>query len=506
MKRTRIITLFLAALLAASALAACRQHPPTDWREDVNSALSKDTAKSDRPNIQTSTAVTTTVEPSETTIPVFVEFPPKTVTVVKEPESYTNINAGKIHPISNPDETPEICIGNTSHLLYQSKIYHSYRSGATANKELVSVDLSEMVSYDPTAEQYSKPVPESVSVCTDPFCSHGSGDCPATFPAGITLFAIFAIDYEGSAGGPPVFYVVADEPGYIQVGEQQITQKAEDAAIYRYDSQTGKREVLVQDLPKRIYGFAVGGGYIYYTSRTGLVALDRSGKEVARIGEEDNCHYIITMENGRLYYCDSVGKLYSAKPDLSDVRLEYQHDLTNMSETVASMISTIGDVPFGYRVADGYAYYCSDFVSETIDREEYSDIELKSSSIYRLDLNDPSAEPELLVKDGCKDTDLLGVADEKVYYRPNTYYEDGNPAETVCAVDLSTLKNETVAENAYKIPSSGALCTDDVILTSEFILGKNMHDPYFYLLYHFETGDLMYISNEFDCGEVVTGE
>ena len=42
-----------------------------------------------------------------------------------------------------------------------------------------------------------------------------------------------------------MFYICAAEPEYTVIGEQVIETESKDAAIYRYDSATGKRTMLV---------------------------------------------------------------------------------------------------------------------------------------------------------------------------------------------------------------------------------------------------------------------
>lgn len=391
-------------------------------------------------------------------------------------------------------------------------LYFPYTYSQRESLILHSVKLSDLVNSDPAAEIKMQYVPRPTSVCTDPFCMHLSYDqnsgiiCPLYFQDGSAdNFArtIYCIDYEASKGSSPVFYITAAEPAYTVVGNQVIQTLSEDAAIYRYDSATGKRETVVQDLPELINFFAVSDDYIYYAYANGLIALDKSGKKIGEITASSNPHYILASENGLLYISDSMGTLYTAEPDLSELTLIYSYDTSKIDAQWAGFVMSQGDIPFGYTVKDGYLYYCADFKYEATEYQEFV-----SSSIYRLPLNDLSVSPELLVKDGCNAKDILGIVGEKVYYTPNVWHlNERNSgyqlAQGLTAVDLSTLEIITLEEDAFDMPRVKGLSHETPLITSNFLVGEQRHytmgTPYL-ALYHFETGEIMYISKQQEYG------
>lgn len=500
-----------ALLLATSVFTACAKAPDGDWRDEVTSVLSQVDAS--KPNVThplpstDNTTTDTQREPSSGRKPI-------------RPE-YTNPNAGKSHPITNADanEVPTVSYGNTLQLVYGNKVYFSYHDDETGMQVWHSVDLLNMNSYDPQiTNKYSQVIASRATpLCMNPFCQHKEYSknngfiCPLYFKTHRDdsvkdYLPIYCIDYTESNGGAPVFYILAAEPEYKVVGEQVIKNTADDYAIYRYDTAVGEREIIAENLPGYPETLTICGEYIYYYSFNGLTAINKKGKTV---GTSDTAVYILGYENGVLYLSDLMGKVYTAKKDLSNLKEVFTVDTSDMSDKLLSSMLKSPITPFGYQISEGYLYYVDDpevfWQSEKLDYSFHY-----TTSIYRIPINDLSAEPERVLESQCLDGEFYGIAGGKLYYIPPINYWGDSTKDYVYSfclayVDLTTKETKVMEEFAFDMPEHGVNQRQAHVITSELLVGLsrqyNIANSYI-VLYHFETGDIMYISKSSMYGKV----
>lgn len=490
-KLLSLTSISLAVLLFTSALlTACQKAPEGDWRDEVTSVLSQ--MEEQRP-VHTTTSVSH--RPSGNDAP--------------EP-GYTNDNVGQLHPISNPDAgvIPSVSYGNTGVLVYRDQVYVPMRDGGNYSSLLHSVNLSDLISYDPASGASGQFVPKATPLCFDPFCQHktyGQNNgmiCSLNFDnrrfeSIRNSQPIYCIDYKESSGVSPVFYIVAGESEYKVVGEQVVENVADDYAIYKYNTALGKREIIAENLPDSITSLTICGDYIYYYSSEGLTAIDKTGRQV---GNSESAVHILAYENGILYLSDSMGKIYTSGEDLSNLKFVYTVDTSQMDYQAVIHLLQATATPFGYVVEDGYLYFCSNpqviWTSTVSDRRQYS------SSIYRVPLNDLTVTPELIVSDQCYSGFLYGVRDSKLYFVPSiNQYGDSDTkwvnARCLAYADLSTKEVTVLEEHAFDMPKCGINETQRPVLTSGFVIGPERQyntAQSLLALYHFETGDIMYIS------------
>ena len=138
------------------------------------------------------------------------------------------------------------------------------------------------------------------------------------------------------------------------------------------------------------------------------MAINKKGEQV---GNCDSVKYILGYENGKLYLTDVMGKVYTANKDLSNVKEVFTVDTSALTEEQIVHMIEMPNTPFGYRIVDGYLYYVNDY--EIILKEYDFDY---VTSIYRVALNDLSAEPELILDKQCWLGQFYGVAGNKLYY------------------------------------------------------------------------------------------
>ena len=467
-------------LLTAFVCIACQKPTDGNWRDEVTSVMDQ---------LATTTAPTIVGHPSDSS------------------------DQDNLHPLTNPDADviPSVSYGNKQLLLYGNKVY-AVMHYEYSTSLLCSVNLSEMVNYDPQAKRDEQFVPPFTPVCFDPFCQHFPYDfnddiiCPIYFDlhksgqSDAAVFdPIFCIDYSESKGESPVFYICAAEPEYRVVGGQVIFQSVADLAIYRYDPATGERKIVAEDLSSSIYQMDICGNYIIYGDDSGLTAMDKSGNVVGTIPKMGEDFSILDRIDGVLYIADSMGTVYTANEDLSRLQTVYIYDYSDMDESMVLNCLLRGYRPVGMTIANGYLYYCD-------DHTEIEQYKTYSSSIYRIPLRDFSADPELVVDDICYASSLLGIADGVLYFTP-TYRRPGtegknywHQAYSLASVDLSTLKVTIMEEAAFDMPGYVSIKDQRLILTSEFIVGPtecyNAY-PSLYILYHFASGDIMYIDQKY---------
>ena len=252
-------------IIASLAMAACMAHPTV--RKAVKQVLREWT------NTSVQSVTTTTTELSYNSGPI-------------RPE-YINENAGKVHPITNPDagEIPNVSYGNTTQLVYGNKVYYSDNS----HHIWYSVDLANMISYDPKGVR----TPSNVqSLCMEQGCQHKTYPqnneilCPLYLSnhriGSITcgIHPVYCIDYTESKENAPVFYIMANESEYKVEDGQVVKNSAKDIAIYRYDTADGTREIIAEDLPTSAKELTICGDYIYYQSYRKLTVINKDGTEV----------------------------------------------------------------------------------------------------------------------------------------------------------------------------------------------------------------------------------
>ena len=505
----KLLSITLAALMLASALTACSKASEGDWRAEVTSVLSQVAAskpKVTRPLPSTDPSITTP-SPSDPSTP-------------NTPE-YTNPNAGKAHPITNADanKVPNVSYGNDSLLVYGNKVYYRYNatSMTAGNSKLwYCVDFSNLYSYDPQKNQYNQyTAARTMPLCMSPFCRHTEYQsnngyvCPLYFDnhrleSVTNNRPIYCIDYTESNGAAPVFYILAAEPEYKIVGEQVIKNTADDYAIYRYDTAVGKREIIAEKLPTSAKSLTICGEYIYYYSIQGLTAINKKGEQV---GNSESVKYILGYENGKLYLSDVMGKVYTANKNLSNLKQVFTVDTSALTEVQIVDLIKIPNTPFGYRIVDGYLYYVNDY-EKIYQSEKYEYIYVYVTSIYRVPLNDLSAEPELILDKQCYSGKFYGVTGNKLYYIPaynigaETYFINGY---NLGCVNLTTKEVTVMEEAAFSMPHYSAVPEQTAILTSNFLIGLSPTYGlgYYLVLYDFETvGELMFISASAMFGKV----
>lgn len=469
-------------IIATLALAACMAHPTI--RKTVKQVLREWT------NTSVQSVTTTTTELSYNSGPI-------------RPE-YINENAGKVHPITNPDagEIPNVSYGNTSQLVYGNKVYYSDNS----HHIWYSVDLANMISYDPQGVRTPSKVQ---SLCMEQGCQHkmyphNNGIlCPLYFSThriesiNVDYHPIYCIDYTESKEDAPVFYILTNEPEYKVVDGEVVKNRATDPAIYRYDTADGTREIIAEDLPVSADGLTICGDYIYYQSYRKLTVIHKDGTEIR---SQSDIQYILAYENGVLYLCDRFGNVYTANPDLSNLQEVFTVDTSALTEKEVYRLLESPTVPFGYQVEDGYLYFVND--CEIIwQSEKYEDNYDYVTSIYRVPLNDLSAEPELILDKQCWSGHFYGIAGGKLYYIPPiNYWGDSQTSFTasycLAYVDLTTKETKVMEEFAFDMPHYGIDPRYTHCLNSEFLIGasRNYGSSSYFVLYHFDTGDLMFIS------------
>ena len=480
----KLLSITLAALtLTTATLTACSKSSEGDWRAEVTSVLSQ--VEANKPSI--------TLPNANTTLPT-----------------------AKLHPLTNADagKVPSVSYGNSSHLIYGNKVYFSYQDGMNSINSWYYVDLSQLYSYDPLLDKLTQHVPQSMPLCMNPFCQHKTYQfndgyvCPLyldTHGENSVHYShpIYCIDYTESKGAAPVFYILAAEPEYRIVGEQIVESVANDYAIYRYDSAVGKREIIAEDLPTSATSLTICGEYIYYYCDQGLVAINKKGEQV---GSSDTVKEILGYENGKLYLSDVMGKVYTANKNLSNVKEVFTVDTSALTEEQIVDLIEDPNTPFGYRIVDGYLYYVNDY-EKIYQSEKYEYNYVYVTSIYRVPLNNLSGEPELLLDRQCYLGQFYGAAGGKLYYIPaynikeDPYYLNGT---ALANVDLTTKEVTVMEENGFDVP-----WYKQSTLFSTFLIGASTQYSISYsflTLYHFETGDIMYISMNALWGEVAQPE
>lgn len=488
----------MVVLFISASSYSCQKRSQEDWREEVTSVLSNATTR----------LITPTFKPGSTSMSS--EETPELPNGFEIPEGYI---AGESHPLENPDagEIPSISYGR-NYILYGDYLYYPANYFEQPVNILSYAKLSDLVTADLTVEDgvdATQPVPDYQPVCNDPFCGHKPYNinngvfCPLYFGVHreerIWQQTFYCLDYSESDGGLPVFYICAAEPEYEVIGEQVIETESKDVAVYRYDSATGKRTLLAEDLPE-IYSFAQSGDYLYCDSIEGLLALDKTGKQVGQIESDVRLYHILDVEDDTLYICDELGNLYTADRRLTDVQQVFSYTFDLSAVDTDSQHPLLGDVgfvpPYGYMISDGYFYFCTDFKLEY--QTEYSTN--YSSSLYRLPLNGLNDTPELIVS-GIEEDYIHGIYNGKVYYTP---YEDYNRDErrpmTLMCVDANTKEVSTVISDGYdKLVAYGVFETVTMpIINDRFLIGRSDHITQgAILVYDLETGDYMYMSNDF---------
>ena len=478
-----IFTFILAINLCVSSLTACQNSTQGDWRDEVTSVMD---------------------QLANTTAPTISGYP-----------SGSDPNNDRLHPLTNPDADviPSVSYGSTQSLIYKNQVYVVMQYDNSIHL-LCSVNLSEMVEHNPDVGEDDQPVPPFTPLCFNPFCEHNVYEfnngiiCPLYFDlmksgqvdAGI-FAPIFCIDYTESKGESPVFYICAPEPEYRVIGGQVELNKVTDIAIYRYDSGAGERSIIAENLSTTIYTMDICGDFIIYGDESGLTAIDKSGKVVGNIQRTGEDFNILDRIDGRLYIADSMGKVYTADVDLSNFRLVYTYDTSDMDQKQMLVYMQRALSPAGMTINDGYLYYCDDY---TIIEEAIGQTlgELFASSIYRVPLANLSAEPELIVDGGCYGSSILGITDGTLYFTP-VYRRRKQPSwmigSCLASVNLSDKKVTVLETDAFDMPDYSRIEPERLLLTSEFIIGPSLIMSRYDLLvlYHFESGAVMYIDRSY---------
>lgn len=491
----------MSILLIASVLAACKKSPQSDWREEVTSVMDaiETTEKTKVPDASSQT-------PSKTDSPT----PPNI------PDGYV-VNTP--HPLKNPDAgtIPSISYGR-NYMIYQDYLYYPALHYGPHAPILSYSKLSDLVTADLTVKSgvnATQKVPNFQPVCNNPFCMHKSynindgaycqlyfgvhrGDINDPTVGENWSQTYYCLDYGESKGELPVFYICAAEPEYTVIGEQVIETESRDAAIYRYDSSTGKRTMLVDNLSDSIYFFAQSGDYLYYASPDGLTVLNKTGKQIGRIESEGRLYHILDVVDDTLYICDELGDLYTADRELNRVeqKFSYTFDLSELDPLFHA--SVLGDTayvpPYGYTISDGYLYYCADFKVEYEDERSSK----YSSSIYRIPLSALNSSPEHLA-DGVRADCIYGVNSGKVYYNPYTYDpETKKYYNHMSNVEIDTKKVHSVIIEGYDTLNPIDEIASMPIINRRFIIGRSnyLHQGAI-LVYDLETGDYMYMCDDF---------
>ena len=477
----RYVTSTLAVLLTVSALVACMKIPDNDWRAEVTSVME---------------------QISNTTSPISGNSP-----------STSKPNTERLHPITNPDaqEIPSVSYGNTRALVYGDKVYLTVQT-LWSRHILSSVNLSDLISYDPDEDQYNCLVPRSTPLCFDPFCQHRVYEenneivCPLFFDlrksgpnAASSYRPIFCIDYSESKGESPVFYICAPEPEYRVVGQQVILKAVSDLAIYRYDPASGERKIITEDLSASIYMMVICGDYIIFGDEGGLTAINKSGEAIWTMAQEADTFRVLDYADGVLYYVNSLGKLYSADIHSGGTTCIYTYDYSGLDEIAVKRMLTRAASPAGMTIDSGYLYYCDDCVEVegAIEGEERY-----TSSIYRIPLSDLSAEPELIVAGQCFESAIFGIRKGVLYFTPTYRRDMGNDkiwvnGRGLASVNLSDQKVTVLEQNAVDMPDITGAYRNSITLNSGFLMGHTSRfggaDSYM-TIYHFETGDILYLS------------
>ena len=486
----KLLSITLATLMLTTAtLTACSKASEGDWHDEVSSVMDE---------VQSNAITVTTKLPNNSQLPNTSETPAQPTNRIP-------------YPLENPDAglIPSISYGR-NYILYKDYVYFPAGYLGESSDVLSYSKLTDLVLADQSGIE-EQPVPQRIPLCTDPFCNHRAYSrnngiyCPLYFGVergdanGGNLNysqSFYCLDYAESGGNLPVFYICAAEPEYTVIGEQVIETESKDAAIYRYDSATGKRTMLVDNLSDTIYFFAVSGDYIYYGSPEGLTVLNKSGKQLGRIESSVRLYHILSVEKDTLYLCDDLGNLYTTDRLLKDQNQVFCYDFDTSNVTADYLANVcLGDFhyvpPYGYTISDGYLYFCADFVKEYED--QYKTI--YSTSIYRLPLTDLTDNPEFVVNKVSL-TAILGGDGGLVYYIPYNEQVD-SPNMNLNSINVDTKEIKTVISNGFDTVLSNLHWETIPVITQRFIIGRSTkYTQGAILIVDLQTGDIMYMQDD----------
>lgn len=308
------------------------------------------------------------------------------------------------------------------------------------------------------------------SICTDPLCGHTFSDqnCLAYSES---MLAQFLIDEVESAGGNPVFYIIA-YPNFDRLSSD----------IYRLDSSAGTKEVIVS-VSETINKMAVYEDSIYFVTQSSddtykLNMIKKTGGDVVSLTPGGGSVRMIGGNKYGIFVSDNEGRIYLVDHALESAEVIYTLD----------NIYTDSSGYFSAFIDGDYLYYDADY--EAVEVPELSDsfgaLIRTKNSLYRVRIDNPKKEEAELVATDVFEGVVYGIYKGELYYAPmdmqvvttndesseNLKFDDGitdfscNDGE-IRAVNLTTLETRVVIKGCGLDISVGPA----FLVTDRFIIG-----------------------------------
>jgi hypothetical protein len=236
-----------------------------------------------------------------------------------------------------------------------------------------------------------------IPVCSDPLCDHKSPSCPLFLP---TIYS-FVIDENESAanGNMPVIYVAYNEM-YWDWDTKTIVDNG--YCVKRYDARKNTTENIISGSKIAISQLYIYGDTIYYITDHGdegykLNSMNKSGEDIKTLKSDHDACFIVDIIDNSIFYRDFKNNIYRTDFELSSDEFIMQNA--------------------DFVICGNFIYY-SDSIETAVVFEGRT---FKKCKIYRVPLDNQSAEPELILEDVYYDTGaLLKLNDHTILFeRPD---------------------------------------------------------------------------------------